>query len=76
VRKNLPVPYEYRLHHECERRGTLPFEGGLLDQPHILLLCFRLIDQEAALAAAERRKIEEINRQQLEAFNKANGNQK
>ena len=72
VRKNLPVPYEYLLHHECRQRDKLPFEGGLLDQPHILVLCFRLIDQEAAQAEAERRKIEEINRQQWEAFKKAN----
>ena len=71
VRKNLPVPYEYVLHQECERRGLLAFAGGLLEQPHILLLCFRLIDQEVSLAAQERRKIEEINRQQWETFHQS-----
>jgi hypothetical protein len=75
VRKNLPVPYEYLLHHECQRRDTLPFEGGLLDQPHILLLSFRLIDDENAQAEAERRRLEEINRQQVEMFKKAKANQ-
>lgn len=76
TRKKLPVPYEYALHYECERCKTLPCEGGLLDQPHILLLSFRLIDDEIAQAEADRRKLEEINRQQLEMFNKANASQK
>lgn len=76
TRKKLPVPYEYVLHYECEKRGALPFEGGLLDQPHILLLSFRLIDDEIAQAEADRRKLEEINRQQVEMFNKANASQK
>jgi hypothetical protein len=70
VRQMLPVPYEYVLHHECERRGVLPFPGGLLDQPHILLLCFRLIEDEAAQAEIERRELAEINRQQAEMFGK------
>ena len=74
--KNLPVPYEYRLHRECERYERLPFEGGWLDQPHILLLCFRLIDSEIAQAEEERRKLEEINRQQWETFKKQSANQK
>ncbi len=75
VRRKLPIPYEVVLHHECEQYHRLPFEGGLLDQPHLLLLCFRIIEDEAAQAEAERRKLEEINRQQWEAFNKQSANQ-
>jgi hypothetical protein len=53
----------------------LPCEGALLDQPHSLLLCLRLIDNEAAQAEVERRKLAEINRQQWEMFNRAKLNQ-
>lgn len=70
VRRGLPVPYEIILYYECERRRVLPFPGSLMDQPHILLLCFRIIEDEAAQAEAERRKLVEINRQQLEMFQK------
>lgn len=69
------MPYEYRLHYECERRGVLPFEGGLLEQPHLLLLCFGIIENEAAQAETERRKLEEINRQQWEIFNQHSASQ-
>lgn len=72
VRQGLPVPYEIILYYECERRHCLPFPGSLMDQPHILLLCFRIIEDEAAQAEAERRKLAEINRQAQEAFAKAN----
>lgn len=75
VRRGLPVPYEMVLYYECERRHILPFQGSLMDQPHILLLCFRIIEDEAAQAEAERRKLAEINRQQVEMFNKANPTQ-
>ena len=70
VRQGLPVPYEMVLYYECERRHILPFRGSLIDQPHILLMCFRIIEDEASQAEAERRKIAEINRQAQEAFAK------
>jgi hypothetical protein len=73
VRQNLPVPYEYVLHHECRQHQRLPFNGGILEQPHILTLCFRIIEDEAAQALAERRKIEAINRQQLEMYARQEG---
>lgn len=66
----MPVPYEYILHHEVEKYGRLPFDGGLLEQPHLLLMCFRLIDEEMALTRAEQRKLAEINRQQREMWEK------
>lgn len=75
VRRGLPFPYEVLLYYECERRHILPFQGSLLDQPHILLLCFRIVEDEAAQAEAERRRLAEINRQQVEMFNKANVSQ-
>ncbi|MCQ3980189.1 MAG: hypothetical protein DPW09_42785 [Anaerolineae bacterium] len=61
------------LYYECERRRCLPFPGSLLGQPHILLMCFRIIEDEAAQAEAERRKLAEINRQQAEMFAKKEG---
>jgi hypothetical protein len=73
ARQGLPVPYEVVLYYECERRHILPFRGSLMDQPHILLLCFRIIEDEAAQAEAERRKLAEINRQQAEMFAKQEG---
>lgn len=73
VRQSLPVPYEMVLYYECERRHILPFQGSLMDQPHILLLCFRIIEDEASQAEAERRKLAEINRQQAEMFAKQEG---
>lgn len=74
TRRKLPVPYEYLLHFECRERTVLPFAGGWLEQPHILLLCFRVIDEEKAKAEAERRKIEEINRKMREDWAKQNKN--
>jgi hypothetical protein len=68
ARRGLPVPYEVVLYYECERRRVLPFPGSLLNQPHILLMCFRTIEDEAAEALAEQRKLAEINRQQAEMF--------
>ncbi len=68
VRRSLPVPYEMVLYYECERRRVLPFPGNLMDQPHLLLLCFRIIEAEAAQAEIEQRKLAEINRQQVEIF--------
>ena len=73
VRRGLPVPYEMVLYYECERRHTLPFVGAWMDQPHILLMCFRIIEDEASQAEAERRKLAEINRQQAEMFAKQEG---
>jgi hypothetical protein len=70
ARKGLPVPYEMVLYYECERRHCLPFPGNLMDQPHILLLCFRIIEDEAAQAEEERRKLAEINRKAVEEFAK------
>jgi hypothetical protein len=61
------------LYYECERRRVLPFPGSLLDQPHILLMCFRIIEDEAAQAEAEQRQLAEINRQQAEMFAKQEG---
>jgi hypothetical protein len=68
VRRKLPIPYEYILYREYVRRGPLPFAGGLLDQPHILLWCFRIIEDELSQAEALKQKIDEINRQQWENF--------
>ena len=73
MRRGLPVPYEVSLYYECERRRVLPFPGSLLDQPHLLLLCFRIVEDEAAQAEAERRKLAEINRQQAEMFAQQEG---
>lgn len=73
VRRGLPVPYEMVLYYECERRHILPFRGSLMDQPHILLMCFRIIEDEASQAEAERRKLAEINRQQAEMFARQEG---
>lgn len=73
ARRGLPVPYEVVLYYECERRRVLPFPGSLMDQPHILLLCFRIIEDEAAQAEVERRKLAEINRQQAEMFARQEG---
>jgi hypothetical protein len=73
VRQGLPVPYEMVLYYECERRHILPFQGAWMDQPHILLMCFRIIEDEAAQAEEERRKVAEINRQQAEMFAKQEG---
>jgi hypothetical protein len=61
------------LYYECERRRVLPFPGSLMEQPHLLMVCFRIIEDEAAQAEAERRKLAEINRQQAEMFAKQEG---
>ena len=47
-KEKLPVPREYALWARCKRRGTLPRSGGELDQPHILMVLFDLIDREHA----------------------------
>ncbi|MCK6625511.1 MAG: hypothetical protein L6R45_10090 [Anaerolineae bacterium] len=72
ARKGLPVPYEVILYYECERRHCLPYPGSLMEQPHILLLCFRIIEDEAAHLAAEERQRAEINRREQEMFDKMN----
>lgn len=69
------VPYELVLYHECDRFRALPFPGSLLDQPHLLLTCFRIIDDEISHFEAEKRKLEEINRQQWEMFNQQSASQ-
>jgi hypothetical protein len=72
TRRKLVIPYEYILYREYVQRGPLPFAGGLLDQPHILLWCFRIIEDEISQAEELKRKIDEINRQQWENFKQTN----
>lgn len=59
--KKLPKPYEFLLKQDCRQAGALPFGGGLLDQPYLLLFCFSIIDEEYALWDMEKKKIEDRN---------------
>jgi hypothetical protein len=65
----LTVPYEYILHLECLNYGTLMFAGGWLDQPHILIRCFRIIADEDARWQEDRRVIEQRNKELVEQAN-------
>lgn len=71
-RKQLPIPWEWVIWNRCKRRGTLPRDGGELNQPHILMACFDIIDgeiarwekeleQKAKEEAEEKRRMAEIN---------------
>jgi hypothetical protein len=43
------------------RRGLLPVDGGLLDQPALLMECFSVID--SAIATYEAEQAEEMRKQ-------------
>ena len=55
------MPYEATLKLEHEQYGSLPLAGGLLDQPHILLTCFRVIDEERVKWDSEQEGLKKIN---------------
>lgn len=55
-------PYiEYEIWIRYKRYGVMPVEGGLLAQPHILLLAFDIIENELR----EWEKVQEINRKRI-----------
>lgn len=62
-RKKLPVPWEYTLWIRCQKTNHLPFSGGVLDQPHILMLCLDLVDAELDAYRAFKRQIDERNKE-------------
>ncbi len=68
-RQKLTVPWEYMVWRECQDNGTLPLSGGLLNQPHILLRCFRIIETEIVLWKQELKQLNEINRRLREQHN-------
>jgi hypothetical protein len=70
--EKLSVPYEYALKQRCHRLRTLPFAGGLFDQPYLLLLCFNIVDEEETLWVIDKKKIEERNRQLQQEHNAPN----
>jgi hypothetical protein len=63
-RKKLPVPWEYTIWIRCRKaNNALPFSGGVLEQPHILMHCLDLIDAEIEVHESFKRKLEERNHQ-------------
>ncbi|MFC1975038.1 hypothetical protein ACFLXQ_01410 [Chloroflexota bacterium] len=41
-----PIPPEYIWWIRSKKHNSLPLAGGELDQPHVLMLCFDIIDSE------------------------------
>ena len=68
--KKLPKPYEFLLKQDCQQAGVLPFAGGLLDQPHLLLTCFNIIDEERYLWEVDKKAIEQRNKELQDAYAK------
>lgn len=48
-------------------KGFLPVEGGLLDQPHKLLSCIKVIDKAYNMAEAEKAEKEELARKRKQS---------
>jgi hypothetical protein len=72
AREKLPVPKEYSTWSWCERYKTLPLPG-LFNQPHILLLCFKIIEDEQGKIDADAKKLAEVNRRLEEAHKRKQG---
>lgn len=64
---SLPVPYELTLKANFERYKTPPVPGGLLDQPHLLMLFFDIIEDESLKWIQEKALIEKRNKELQEA---------
>jgi len=69
-RNSLAIPWELSLWDTCKNHNALPFAGGVLDQPHILMTCFDIIDSELAAYHADQEKIREVNKRLKEAHEK------
>jgi hypothetical protein len=48
---------------DCDRLGVLPVSGALLDQPHILMRFFRIIEEERMAFELDKAKTQRRNRE-------------
>ncbi len=72
-RKQLPVPYEYIIWKRCKQHGSLPLPGGELNQPHLMMMAFDIIEHESDEWEVHRKRIEEVTRKQQEQWNAEHG---
>lgn len=60
IRRQLPLPYEYILYRRAQGKHLL-MPGALLDQPHIVTICFSIIEEEEIIWLNEKQRMQVLN---------------
>jgi hypothetical protein len=57
-----PPPRLYTLYQQMKTLGALWYEGGLADQPHVLMLELSAVDEAVAAHEAQRRAFDQMQK--------------
>lgn len=62
VEKDISPPYELQIYWMTKAYGKLPRDGGLMDQPHFLMICMNICAGAQDRAEEIKRRIQEAKK--------------